>query len=67
MQMQVMNFKKIFKYKKVMHDPLSYDESKKCPFHLIPQVYEASVKLKKEHIIHMDLCLPNFCFDKSTM
>ena len=47
-----------------MHDPLSYDESKKCLFHLIPQVYEASVKLKKEHIIHMDLCLPNICFDE---
>ena len=57
--------KKMVKYTKVKHDPLTYKEAKECLHDLIRKVVDVSLQLNKEGIQHKDLRLPNICFDEN--
>ena len=57
-------FKKIFKYRKVKYDHLTYKEAKECLHDLLGKVVLTSQQVNKEGIVYHDLRLPNMCFDE---
>ena len=60
---EVDHSKKLFQYRKVTHNPLSYLEAEKCLHALLFQVHKICEMLFENSFLHSDIRLPNICFD----
>ena len=56
--------KKVFRYKKVKYDPLSYQDAEKCLYELLQKLLKVCLLLSNEGIRHNDVRVPNICFDE---
>ena len=54
----------VFRYKKVKHDPLSYQDAEKYLYELLQELFKVCGVLSSKGIQHSDVRVPNICFNK---
>ena len=52
-------------YRKIHHDPLTYEEARRCCYELVTKIYEVTQSIHNAGYMHNDLRLPNICFDSN--
>ena len=54
---------KFVKYDKICHDPLTYEEARRCCYELVIKIYKVTQSIHNAGYMHNDLQLPNICFN----